>query len=113
MRFTELEPRFLPEGTPIEACKAVVFLCPKCFHDGGCKVEGVHNIRAVNHGHHEAGRPSWRFRGHSAENFTLDWAPGSGGASSIQIIGGCEAHFNIWNGEVVPANAPGGKGLSW
>lgn len=113
MRFADLEPLFQPEGTPITTRDSLIFLCPKCFVKNGGPV-GTHCIRVVNHQAKCGAEPSWIFRGTSVEDFTLDWAPGSGGRSSVQILGGCEAHFNIWNGEVVPANAPGGEGKkSW
>lgn len=111
MRLADLEPHFNPPGSPV-AASSLRFLCPKCFHVNG-GAAGTHLIRVVNHGTeaHKSG-PSWVFRGSSADDFTLDWAPGSEGRSSIQIIGGCEAHFNIHNGTIVKANGPDGK-LSW
>ena len=113
MRFAELAPHFTPDGATPSTASTVVFLCPKCFHVNGGAV-GTHRIRVGNHGtegHHQGG-PNWVFRGTGVDDFTLDWAPGSEGRSSIQIIGGCEAHFNIHNGEIAKANGPDGR-PSW
>jgi len=77
----------------------VIFLCPKCFHDNGGPV-GTHSVicwsPAVSQDH--VPRPGrWNLVGTAIDDLTL-----VAGSSSVQLQGGCGAHFFVRGGRVVP-----------
>lgn len=75
----------------------LIFLCPKCFRlKGGRK--GVHSVicwRPHVAAEIGPGPGRWEFRGTGLGDLTLVAT-----ASSIQITGGCNAHFFIRNGAI-------------
>ncbi len=117
MRLTELEPKFLrlepdsPEGGHVFAeldemagAEGVIFLCPKCFeanrgpvgtHVIICWAPAVPPDLSMSPGR-------WTLVGTGFADLTLNAPPGSS-ARSVQLHGGCNAHFHITNGEVTNA----------
>src|SRR5690349_448163 len=108
MRLMELEPKFLkrvPEGgrevwtvvDSITEADGVQFLCPRCFQTNNgargthsCLCWQPHVPREISPG---PGR--WNLVGTSLDDLTL-----TAGSSSIQLNGGCNAHFFIENGAI-------------
>ena len=109
-RLTELEPEFvtfknedgarLIDDATRETAHGLRFLCPLCFEKNGGNV-GTHSVICwfedkvgddVTPG---PGR--WKPEGDTLE--TLSFVPGKH-SRSIQLLGGCNAHFFITNGEV-------------
>lgn len=110
MKLTELEGHFLkillpdPPGSPVRryaptteiaGADGLGFLCPKCFAKNGGPV-GTHSMRCwaehVSQDHYpKPGR--WPMTGTGLHDVTL--------SPSIQITGGCGAHFWIRGGEIV------------
>jgi anti-sigma factor ChrR (cupin superfamily) len=111
VRLTELEPEWVmlvpappvPKGTCMKVdtlpeADGIFFLCPKCWMGNGGRREGVHQIlcwqpNVPQDVHPVPGR--WKFEGTSFEDLTL-----VAGSSSVALVGGCEAHFWIRNGEI-------------
>lgn len=82
----------------IDDADGVWFLCPKCFATNGGAI-GTHRVicwrpkvpQSINP---KPGR--WEFKGTSIEDLEL-----VAGSSSVQVIGGCEAHFYVRDGAIV------------
>lgn len=109
MRLSELEPEFVglwnersgfSKVERIEDADGLWFLCPKCFAANGGPI-GTHRIlclrpRVPHPSFSEPGR--WEFDGSGFEDLTL-----VAGSSSVQVGGGCEAHFWVRAGAIVMA----------
>lgn len=109
MKLSELNPVFLKildeknwqwEGVSKAEADGIMFLCPKCFeaHRGPVGTESVicwrpHVPQTINP---VPGR--WEMDGTGFDDLTL-----CAGSSSVLLMGGCNAHFFIRNGEVVMA----------
>lgn len=107
MKLTELEPRFLKRdddthwrfAEAIDEADGVQFL-PKCFA-ANAGPRGTHSVlcwrpRVPQTTSPKPGR--WEFQGTDLSSLTL-----VAGSSSIALMGGCQAHFFIRNGEVIDA----------
>lgn len=75
----------------------VMFLCPKCFHDNKQSPIGVHSVicwskSAGTPADREPGPGRWKMTGHSLDDLSLDAEPGSNGARSVALQGGCGWH---------------------
>jgi|SRR5579859_1057251 len=105
MRLTELEPKFLKWSSDrsfgkqevIEGADGVMFLCPKCFEMNKGPV-GTHVIicwapHVPLTVYPAPGR--WAMNGSGYENLSLVASP-----TSVEIKGGCCAHFIVSNGEI-------------
>lgn len=110
MKLKDLEATFLKlsneEGTEFhmdvsfEEADGVMFLCPTCFENNNGPV-GTHSIICWRPKVPQTINPvpgRWEFEGSSLEDLTL-----IAGSSSIQITGGCNAHFFVRNGEIIKA----------
>lgn len=108
MKLTDLDPHFLKCAEPlgydhadeiddVGAAEGLIMLCPACFWSNDGPV-GTHSIivwRPSVPRHVEPGPGRWDFEGHGYHDLTLK-AP----SASVQITGGCRAHFYIRNGKV-------------
>ena len=111
MRLIELEPQFLRLQTgpvyahvaSIQEADGISFLCPKCFKANGGNV-GTHSVLCWFEGRvpddlsPKPGR--WNPKGTGFDD--LSFVPGLQ-TRSVQLFGGCTAHFHITNGEVTEA----------
>lgn len=82
----------------MEEADGVQFLCPLCFLKNRGSV-GTHYVicwrpHVDPQIHPKPGR--WEFHGRALEDLSL-----VAGSSSVQLQGGCNAHFFVRNGEVV------------
>ncbi len=111
MKLTELEPRFLTIASErrdkytddIAQADGIMFLCPKCFVENGGNV-GTHSMICWFNGRSipaekKPGPGRWNPSGTGYEDLSFV----EPGATSVLCKGGCEAHFFIRNGEIVPA----------
>jgi hypothetical protein len=76
----------------------VQFLCPTCFQKNGGP-RGTHLVICWRPHISQSMTPRpgrWQLQGTSLEDLTL-----VAGSSSVQIKGGCNAHFFVRNGEIV------------
>lgn len=107
MRLVDLDPEFLARDDDrhfhyvddIGDADGVWFLCPKCFAGSGRA--GTHSVLcwAPNVPQTTGPQPGrWELTGTGLEDLTL-----VAGSSSVQLIGDCQAHFFIRNGEVLMA----------
>lgn len=99
----ELEARFLKVKDTrsflhvdnIGEADGVVFLCPKCFEQkGGPK--GTHSVICWSPKVSQEVGPKpgrWEMHGSGLDDLTL-----VAGSSSVQLNGGCDAHFFVRNG---------------
>lgn len=92
---------YLPHVDSIDIAHGVEFLCPKCFVELGGKI-GCHAIIcwSRSRGTPDTAAPGpgrWRMVGTGLHDLTLD-AEIDGGARSVAVTGGCEAHFHVTNG---------------
>lgn len=105
MRLTELEPTYLKViddcnfkyVDDIKDADGIDFLCPKCFSANNGSI-GTHHCICWNPSVPQTIHPipgRWEMLGDSFENLSL-----RAGSSSVQLNGGCNAHFFIENGEV-------------
>jgi hypothetical protein len=117
MKLTDLEPEFLTwyveDGRiyhghvrTIGEAQGVMFLCPKCFAANNGPV-GTHRVicwsrsRGVpDDANPQPGR--WALDGTGLDDLTLNGDP-PGQARSVQLLGGCNWHGHITNGEVTNA----------
>lgn len=79
----------------------VMFLCPKCFEDPPIGPVGTHSVICwspkVSQDH--APKPGrWNLVGTGIDDLEL-----VAGSSSVQIVGGCNVHFLVRAGRIVPA----------
>jgi hypothetical protein len=83
----------VPAATLAEA-QGVMYLCPKCHdHSVLCWFSGRDVPDSAVPG---PGR--WQAVGTGLHDLTF--GPGPSGRSSVQLTGGCNAHFNVVNGEI-------------
>jgi len=114
MKLTDLAPQWMryekrDDGhtyfVPVEAiseAQGIKFLCPKCFAEKGT-ASGVHSVIcwSRSRGAPEDARPGpgrWALDGTNFEDLTLNADP-PGTKRSVLLIGGCEWHGFITNGE--------------
>jgi hypothetical protein len=108
VKLTELEPRFLrrveEEGSiyhrdvvSIGEAEGVMFLCPKCFQANGERIATHFVICWSPKVPPEAvpGPGRWELVGTGFADLTL-----RAGSSSVQLLGGCNWHGFITNGDV-------------
>lgn len=108
MKLTELEPKFLklcdPEGKSFDTRAGfqdndgLWLLCPVCFKANSGPV-GTHGIICWKPHVPQTIQPTpgrWSQTGSGFDDLTLVAA-----SSSVLVIGGCNAHFFIRNGEIV------------
>lgn len=84
--------------TTFAEADGVMFLCPKCFETNGGPV-GTHGVICWRPRVPAGIDPSpgrWEFEGSSIDDLSL-----RAGSSSVQLHGGCNAHFYVANGEIV------------
>ena len=84
----------------IEQADGLQLLCPKCYDDPPVGPVGTHSVicwsPTVSQDHMP--RPGrWNLTGTSIDDLTL-----VAGSSSVLIQGGCNAHFHVRQGLVVP-----------
>lgn len=108
MRLTDLDPHFLKilseqsyqfEEVSFVEAQGVQFLCPKCFESNGRSNIGVHWVICWSEGVPQTTDPKpgrWILAGTSYEDLTLN----ASGQRSVKLMGGCNAHFLVTNGEV-------------
>jgi hypothetical protein len=108
LKLTDLDPHFLkctePNGYDhadeienLAEAEGMIFLCPACFWSNRGAV-GTHSMivwRPSVPRDIEPGPGRWDFAGSGYADLTLH-AP----SASVQITGGCKAHFFIRNGRV-------------
>lgn len=110
MKFTDLRPRFMKwagKGSfqnveTLAEADCVFFLCPLCFQNNSGSV-GTHSIKIDFRGrntpdedcmHNNEGTPvRWEVSGTGLADLTM--------APSILILGGCNWHGWVQNGEIV------------
>lgn len=110
VRLSELKPTWLQyRGDPAvrhvqllrEGANGIQFLCPACFLANNKQSMGVHRVICWDPSVPQTVTPvpgRWQLLGDSFENLTL-----KAGSSSVQLNGGCKAHFFINNGDVAGA----------
>lgn len=107
MKLADLDPTFLKLLKPDEwlmtdvlaEADGVQFLCPKCFAANGNSPVGTHSVVCWKPSVPQDVSPKpgrWELYGTGYDDLTL-----VAGSSSVQIIGGCAAHFHIRNGEII------------
>lgn len=106
MKLTELDPHFLKvldpthyqwEGIQKADADGIAFLCPKCFSANGGPV-GTHSVICWRPNVPQTIGPMpgrWEMDGTGFDDLTL-----RAGSSSVQLLGGCNAHFFIKNGGI-------------
>lgn len=119
MRLSQLEATFISQPMPDgslwngnaianEAQAGICFLCPKCFSANKNSNIGVHSVmcwflnplKGLPVDSTVAPKPGrWWRQGTTIE--TLSLVPSPGRSHSVKLLGGCEAHFFITNGEIV------------
>jgi hypothetical protein len=110
VRLTELEPRLLKitedpavwryEGVSFADADGLEFLCPKCWLENKGPI-GTHAVICWKPHVPQTIAPipgRWAHQGTGLEDVTL-----VAGSSSIQLIGGCNWHGYVRNGNVVDA----------
>jgi len=106
MKLLDLEPSFLKWtgdsniyewNVPMAEANGLWFLCPKCFKQNRGRV-GTHGIVCWRPSVPQTMSPApgrWDWQGTSLENLTL-----VAGSSSIRLMGGCQWHGFVRNGEI-------------
>lgn len=108
MKLIDLNPKWLKHHNHVswfrvqskDQADGIQFLCPKCFKANNGP-EGTHSIIcwAPQVSSNLSPRPGrWTMEGTDFNNLTL-----KAKSSSVQLTGGCEAHFHIINGEIKDA----------
>lgn len=112
MRLIELKPKWLkykPEGDSkffayvdsLQEADGILFICPKCFIDNNMDFTGVHSVicwfedKVPDELDPKPGR--WNPVGNSYDDLTF--VPGKK-TQSIQLLGGCNWHGYMINGDV-------------
>lgn len=107
MRLRDLDPKLLRARSKKEwdtvdvafdKADGVAFLCPKCLAANAGRREGVHSVicwQPTVSPEMEPGPGRWLFVGTSIDDVTF-----VAGSSSVQLSGGCSAHFFIRSGRV-------------
>lgn len=117
MKLTDLEAAFIrakPAGEPhghrevasIDEATGVTFLCPKCMAASLDGRRGVHGVIcwSENRGtpaDYQPGPGRWALVGTSLDDLTLDGE--NGRTRSVLLLGGCNWHGYITNGDVSTA----------
>jgi len=108
MNLKELDPKFLKRvdshnfdcvDTLAEA-DGIEFLCPKCFVTNNGPI-GTHGVICWSPSVAQDTDPTpgrWEMHGTGFDDLTL-----VANASSVALVGGCQAHFFIRNGEIAMA----------
>lgn len=90
---------YVPVATIAEA-DGIWFLCPKCFRDHGNSNVGTHWVACwrpkMPQADYLTGPGRWELVGTDFNNLSLVANP-----TSVQIEGGCNAHFTVSNGEII------------
>jgi hypothetical protein len=89
------------EVDAIALADGVMFLCPKCFDDPPIGPIGTHSVICWSPtiGQDHGPKPGrWNLVGTSIDDLTL-----VAGSSSVLLQGGCDAHFFVRDGRIVPA----------
>lgn len=106
MKLVDLEPAFLKildektvrfEGVTMAEADGIAFLCPKCYAANGGRV-GTHQVWCWRPHVPQTVSPQpgrWEFTGTGFSDLSL-----VAGSSSVKLIGGCEWHGFVQNGEV-------------
>lgn len=82
----------------ISEADGVVFVCPKCFAEGGNRREGVHSVICWKPSVSPTISPGpgrWDLSGTGIDDLTL-----VAGSSSVLLTRGCHAHFFVRNGHI-------------
>ena len=114
MKLSDLNPEFIRWGISsggqgfkrvdsIDEAHGIMFICPKCADGNGHRVICWSRSRGTPEDVHPLpGR--WAIRGTSFVDLTLDGDVGNANSNrSVQLQGGCNAHFHVTNGEIKPA----------
>lgn len=110
MRVSSTDPdgrvRTLQEVDKIEHAQGVQFLCPVCFAKNNGPV-GTHQVLcwSRSRGTPDTASPGpgrWALHGTSIDDLTLNPDPPSQNRS-VQLNGGCNAHFFVTNGKIANA----------
>lgn len=105
MRLLDLDPHFLKatsdkswrDDVPRAEANGIRFLCPKCYAKNGGP-EGTHSVICWSPDAPADIRPApgrWRLEGNGFDDLSL-----KAGSSSVQLLGGCDAHFFIESGTI-------------
>jgi len=105
MKLTELEPVFIrsvdtmtqEEVDTLQEADGIRFLCPKCLEGNKGRV-GTHSVVCWRPKVPQDVQPTpgrWELQGTGMQDLTL-----VAGSSSVQLVGGCCAHFFVQQGEV-------------
>jgi len=90
---------YFVEVQTISEADGIWFLCPKCFRDNGGNV-GTHSVAcwrpSIPLSDDLTGPGRWELVGTDFNNISLVANP-----TSVQINGGCNAHFTVSNGEII------------
>lgn len=76
--------------------QGMMYLCPKCLSH--CVLTWFAGRGVPDNAVPGPGR--WSVTGSGFHDITLGPGPNNGGKPSVQLIGGCDAHFNVKNGDV-------------
>ncbi len=109
MKLSDLNPKFLKIESDkvyrmvdeMEGADGLGFLCPVCYTRNNGEI-GTHIVICWNPTVPVARYPSpgrWRIQGSGVGDLTLIGEP----TSSVRLEGGCNAHFSVINGEIIPA----------
>ena len=88
-----------PPDVALEQADALMFLCPKCFAENGGP-RGTHRVicnrpRVPLREGTYVGPGRWEFMSSTIDDLSL-----VAGSSSVQLLGGCNAHFFVRNGAI-------------
>jgi hypothetical protein len=108
VKLSQLEPQFLKITSPsryslhddIASADGIEFLCPVCFEKNFGRI-GTHMVLCWQPHVPQTVKPGpgrWNFEGTGYADLTL-----VAGSSSVQLMGGCNAHFWVRGGEIVLA----------
>lgn len=106
MRLADLEPEFLKivddrshrRDATFQDCDGIFFLCPLCFKANNGPV-GTHGVICWKPHVPQTRSPTpgrWSIEGTGFHDLSL-----VAGSSSVLLMGGCNAHFFIKNGEII------------
>ena len=91
---------YFHEVETIAEADGIWFLCPKCFRDNGNSNVGTHCVSCwrprVEQSEHLTGPGRWELVGNNFNDLSLVANP-----TSVQLEGGCNAHFTVSNGEII------------
>lgn len=90
-------PRLWQRVDSLSEADGVLFLCPKCFAANGGPI-GTHSVVCWRPHVPQTESPipgRWQFEGSGLDDLTL-----VAGSSSVQLVGGCNAHFYVRGGAI-------------